>query len=158
MKLKKRRKKERISKEAIRHSSLGDVRFVKETGKLRMFGGGHGQENIDELKKHGIKYKIDKIYPNGVRIGVVPQHKKSPKRKDSNQSWFPSTWTRKTIKRAGEETINAIPYKLPDGMTTFGKYKNVKVGVKRTNGKVATVFAHKYQSEGKRKKRSASKF
>ena len=98
------------------------------------------------LKKRGIEYNITKQYPNGVRVGNVSNHKDKQKRDFDKQTWFPKNWTRKTIKKAGEKTINSIPYKLPDGMNTFGTYKKVKVVVKRTNGRVHTIFPY-YKQE-----------
>ena len=41
--------------------------------------------------------------------------------------------------------------KKPDGKTSIGTYKKVKVGIKRTKGKVATIFPLNKQSGGKRK-------
>jgi hypothetical protein len=151
--IKKKRKKERIDKSAIIHANRGDLRQNEKTGKWRMFGGGHGQTNIRELKKYKIEHIINQTYKNGVRIGDVPNHKKSKKRKGSNQTWFPRIWTAGKIKRAGGKIINAIPYKLPDGRPTYGKYKNVKVGVIRTYGRVSTIFPDKSQPLGIRKQR-----
>ena len=57
---KKRQKKESISKKAIRHSSLGEFTKGDKKHPPRLKGGGHGEENIRELKKRGIDYKIIK--------------------------------------------------------------------------------------------------
>lgn len=144
-------KKEKISKKAIEHSSLGE--FTKGDNKHppHLKSGGHGEENIRELKKRGIDYEITKEYPNGVRIGNVPTHKDKKKRTSNKQSWFPKDWTRDTIKQAGEKTISEEKTKHKDGETSIGTYKKVKVGVIRTKGKVATIFPLNKQSGGKRK-------
>ena len=144
-------KKEKIAKRAIEHSSLGDFTKGDKKHSPRLRSGGHGEENLRELRKKGINYNITKQYPNGVRVGNIPTHKDKQKRNLNKQTWFPKNWTRETIKKAGEKTINSIPYKLPDEMNTFGTYKKVKVVVKRTNGRVHTVFPHYKQSGGKRK-------
>lgn len=144
-------KKEKIGKQAIIHSSLGEFTKGDKKAKPRLLSGGHGEENLLELDRLGIDYQIVAQYPNGVRLGNVPTHKQAKNRKGCGQTWFPKSWTRKTIKRAGEKTINSVPYKLPDGMNMFGTYKKVKVVVKRTHGKPATIFPYYKQSGGKRK-------
>ena len=37
-----------------------------------MKGGGHGQSNI-EFWKNNVDYNINKVYENGVRVGVIKQ-------------------------------------------------------------------------------------
>ena len=54
------------------------------------------------LRNIQIKYNITKIWPNGVRVGNVPNHKNKLKGKDNMQSLFPKNWSAKDIKRAGE--------------------------------------------------------
>lgn len=144
------KRKEKISKKALIHSSLGEYTHGDKQHPPRLNSGGHGEECVKELEKRGIEYNINKQYPNGVRLGNVPTHKKSKKRVGNNQVWFPEKWNRNTIKKAGEKVINSIPYKLPDGMNTFGTYKNVKVVVKRTNGIVSTIFPYHKQSGGRK--------
>lgn len=148
---KKEKKKEKISKKAIHHSSLGEFTQGDKKHPPRLRSGGHGEENIRELKKRGIEYNITKQYPNGVRVGNIPNHEKPKKRTGEGQSWFPKDWTRDTIKRAGEKTIREEKAKKQDGKTSVGTYKKVKVGVIRTKGKVATIFPLNKQSGGKRK-------
>ena len=148
---KKEKKKEKIPKKAIQHSSLGEFTQGDRKHPPRLKSGGHGEENIRELKKRGIDYEITKEYPNGVRVGNVSTHKDKQKRAGEGQSWFPKEWTRDTIKKAGEKTIREEKEKKKDGETSIGTYKKVKVGVKRTKGKVATIFPLNKQSGGKRK-------
>ena len=77
----------------------------------------------------------------GVRIGNVPDHKNPIKKKETNQSWFPEEWSSDKIKKAGEYVANLSTSKaLQNGVTAFGEYDGVRVGVKRTNGEIATVF------------------
>ena len=142
--------KEKISKKAIQHSSLGEFTQGDKKHPPRLRSGGHGEENIRELKKRGIEYNITKQYPNGVRVGNVPNHDKPKKRTGEGQSWFPQDWTRDTIRRAGEKTIREEKEKKIDGKTSVSTYRKVKVGVIRTNGKVATIFPLNKQSGGKR--------
>lgn len=37
--------------------------------------GGHGQEGMDLLDKYKIEYHVEKTFPNGVRVGYIPNHK-----------------------------------------------------------------------------------
>ena len=143
------RKKERISRKAIEHSSLGTFTQGNKHHPPRLASGGHGQENIRELERRGIEYNINKRFPNGVRAGNIPNHKDRFKRTGNNQTWFPENWTRTTIKKAGEKVINTAATKKPDGITATGIYKKVKVGVKRTYGRPATIFPDYNQTGGK---------
>ena len=56
----------------------------KSDERLKLAGGGHSQKGMELLKKYGIAYNIVKIYPNGVRVGNVPDHRE--KRMGINQS------------------------------------------------------------------------
>lgn len=125
--------KEKISKSAIKHSGLGTFNSAN-----RLISGGHSQKNINHLKKNNIKFNIVKTYKNGVRVGNITNHKNQMKKSGTNQSWFPKSWTDNTIKRAGQ--VVARGEKLKDGESKFGHYGNVNVGIKRTNGKIATIF------------------
>ena len=140
-------KKESINNSAVEHSSLGTFILNTNEKKLRLKSGGHGEENLQALKNLGYDYNIVAKYPNGVRLGNIPSHRNKQKRTGDWQVWFPKTWTRDTIKKAGEKTINSIPLKFPDGKNMFGTYDKVKVVVKRKNGKVATVFPY-YKQKG----------
>ena len=124
---------EEISAAAIRHSSKGEY-----TTTNRLKSGGHGQEAIDYMQKKNIAYSIIKVYSNGVRVGYVPDHVNRKKRSGLNQSWFPKEWNGSTIKRAGQYVAKGKKY--DNGITKTKVYKNVRVGIKRTNGKVATIF------------------
>ena len=122
--------------------------------KLRLNNGGHSQKGMELLDKYGIKYNIVKTYPNGVRVGNVPSHKERSKKTGIGQSWFPKSWSDKDIRRAGEHVAGLKGNRrIPDGKTIYGVYKGVRVGVKRTNGKIATVFPDSDQSSVTRRKR-----
>jgi hypothetical protein len=63
------------------------------------------------------------------------------------QSWFPKLWTEKDIRHAGEHVAGLKSNRhVADGETIYGNYKGVRVGVKRTHGKIATVFPDADQS------------
>ena len=68
---------ERISVKALTHSSRGEY---TQTNRLK--SGGHGQEALDYMDRHKIKYNITKTYRNGVRIGNVPHHEKVKKERE----------------------------------------------------------------------------
>lgn len=150
-----------VSDFAVVHSQEG--RFVKTLGKVngkvqfkpRLAAGGHGQAGMDLLDKYGIKYNIVKTYPNGVRVGNVPWHKKAAKAQGIGQSWFPKNWTDKDIKRAGSHVASLKGNRhVSDGVIVYGNYKGVRVGVIRTNGKISTVFPDSDQTSVINKRRN----
>lgn len=115
--------------------------------KLRLNNGGHSQKGMELLDKYGIKYNIEKTYPNGVRIGNIPDHKNPKKSKSMGQSWFPKSWSDKDIRHAGEHVAGLKKNRhMPDGKAIYGVYKGVRVGVIKTNGKIATIFPDADQS------------
>lgn len=114
--------------------------------RLRLNNGGHGQKGMELLDKYGIKYNIVKTYPNGVRIGNIPNHMKKIKRTGIGQSWFPQSWSEKDIRRAGEHVAGLKSNRhVSDGEIIYGIYKGVRIGVIKTNGKIATVFPDSHQ-------------
>ena len=111
---------------------------------------------MNELDKYGIEYHVVKTYPNGVRVGYVPNHKEKRKKTGTGQSWFPKEWTSKDIKRAGEHVANLKHNKsasVKDGKPVFGMWKGVRVGVIRTNGIIATIFPDSNQPTKRRGKK-----
>lgn len=61
---------------AVVHSNEGAYTHPKDKNRrIRLANGGHGQTGMNELDKYGIEYHIVKTYPNGVRVGYVPDHK-----------------------------------------------------------------------------------
>jgi hypothetical protein len=136
-------KKEHISDEVLEHSSKGEY-----TKTNRLKSGGHGQEAIDYMDNHNIKYNIKKTYKNGVRVGNVPEHINRKNRENANHSWFPKNWGRDQIKKAGQ-AIGSKSSK--DENHTTGKYKNVTVTIIRSRGKIATIFPNSNQSSKNKK-------
>lgn len=119
---------------------IGDILLIGTPGKL--------------FDKYGIKYDIVKTYPNGVRVGNIPGHDKKSKRSGTGQSWFPRSWTDKDIKRAGSHVAGLKGNRhMPDGIAVYGTYKGVRVGVIRTNGKIATVFPDSNQTPALNRRR-----
>jgi len=122
--------------------------------KLRLNNGGHSQRGMDLLDKYGIEYHVVKTYSNGVRVGNVPNHMQRTKKNGIGQAWFPKSWSEKDIKHAGEHVAGLKSNrKKPDGQTMWGVYKGVRVGVKKTNGKIATVFPDSNQNSVLRRSR-----
>ena len=116
--------------------------------KLRLNNGGHSQKGMELLDKYGIKYNIVKTYPNGVRVGNVSNHKERSKKTGIGQSWFPKSWSDKDIRHAGEHVAGLKGNRrVADGKKIYGFYKGVRVGVIRTNGKIATVFPDSNQNK-----------
>lgn len=149
-----------VSEFALIHSSEG--KFIKTQvrirGKmqiqLRLASGGHSENGLKLLKKYKIKFNIVKTYENGVRIGNVPNHKEKTKQTGINQAWFPPNWTNNDIRRAGEHVAGLKGNRhIPDGKTIYGTYKGVRVCVKRTHGKIATVFPDSNQNAVLRRKK-----
>ena len=132
-----------VSQFALVHAVEGDFRrsSKKDGGRLRLFNGGHGQKSMSMHERYGIGYKILKTYENGVRIGNVDNHKKKGKRECGEQAWFPKSWREKDIEKAGIHVAKLPSNRhTPDGNPVFGMYHKVRVGVIRTNGKIATIF------------------
>ena len=64
-----------MSQFSLVHSSEGKfTRPQRPTDPLKLVSGGHGQKGMNLLDKYGIAYNIVKIYPNGVRVGVIKTH------------------------------------------------------------------------------------
>lgn len=147
-----------VSDFALVHSNEGTFRWRqthihgKPTKQIRLDGGGHGQKGMDLLDKYHIKYQIVKTYSNGVRVGCIPDHAQKLKRSGIGQSWFPSTWTERDIRRAGEHVASLKHNRhVKDGVSVYGTYKGVRVGVIHTHGKISTVFPDSNQPSSRRK-------
>ena len=139
---------------AVVHSNEGAYTKPQKGQQIRLKSGGHGQTGLKELDKYGIEYHIVKTYPNGVRVGYVPDHKKRAKQEGTNQAWFPTSWTSKDIKHAGEHVANLKGNKhVKDGVIVFGNWKGVRVGVIRTHGQIGTIFPDSNQPFKKRGKK-----
>lgn len=69
--------------------------------RMLMKGGGHGQDNIGLLKENGFEVNIEKIYPNGVRVGNVLRDKSGSKSTGSRQYCFSVSWKTVDIENTG---------------------------------------------------------
>ncbi|MGN1344672.1 MAG: EndoU domain-containing protein [Traorella sp.] len=126
---------------SIVHSNEGAYTKPTKNNRIRLKNGGHGQAGINQLDKYCIKYNVIKTYPNGVRVGNIPSHKNKMKQTGTGQAWFPKSWLSKDIKHAGEHVANLKGNRhSKDGVAVFGMWKGVRVGVIRSNGKIATIF------------------
>lgn len=137
-----------VSDFALVHSNEGTFTYTPKGHHIsKLKSGGHGQAGMDLLDRLGITYNVVKTYSNGVRVGNVPGHKDPNKRVGIGQAWFPKTWTEKDIRKAGEHVAGLkCNRRVPNGKTIFGVYKGVRVGVIRTNGKIAAVFPDSEQA------------
>lgn len=148
----------KVSEFALVHSNEGTFKNVNsrnpKRSPFRMKSGGHGEDNIKLLNKYGIKYNIVKTYPNGVRVGSIVGHLDRGKRINNKQSWFPKSWTSKDIKKAGEHVAALKTNRnVKDGYNMYGSWMGVRVGVKRTNGIVSTIFPDLKQPTKKKRKK-----
>ncbi len=126
---------------AVVHSNEGAYTKPQKGNHIRLKNGGHGQTGMNELDKYGIRYKVEKTYPNGVRVGYVLDHTNKAKRQSMGQTWFPKEWTSRDIKHAGEHVANLKGNRhVKDGEKVYGMWKGVRVGVIRTRGIIATIF------------------
>jgi len=113
-----------------------------KTGEIsRIKRGGHGQSNLDFMDENGLKYNIEMTYENGVRVGNIPNHKVKLKRTGSNHSWFPTTWSNEEIVNAAE-FVAGLPENnsVADDVVMYGKYKDVRVGVIKSYGRISSIF------------------
>ncbi|MEE1306020.1 MAG: EndoU domain-containing protein [Agathobacter sp.] len=125
-----------VTQDRLQHSTLGEF-----NSNGRLVNGGHGQANIDYMDANGIPYNIVKEYPNGVRVGNIPNHKNKFKRTGTGQAWFPKSWTDTDIKNAGEYVANLPENKnVSDGTWVFGEYNGVRVGIIKNDGEIGTII------------------
>ena len=151
-----------VSRSALKHANtgvIGQKLVIIKKGQYyfvpRLRAGGHGEAGRKLLDKKGIQYNIVHTYPNGVRVGNVPDHLHEPKQKGIGQSWFPKNWNGKMIKKAGEHVANLKRnHNMGNGPEhiAYGMYKGVRVGIMKTNGKISTVFPDSDQSKALKSK------
>lgn len=142
----------RVHHGALIHSFDGRFTRNPRTGKIQNIkSGGHGQSALEVMDKNGIKYNIVKTYPNGVRVGNIPSIHNKNKSVGTGMAWFPKAWTTRDMVRAGEH-VSGLKHNrgVKDGVTVWGTYKGVRVGIKKTNGQIATVFPAIVQPRRKR--------
>ncbi len=142
------------SEYSVVHSNEGAYTKPEKGNKIRLKSGGHGHAGMNELEKYGIEYHVVKTYPNGVRVGYIPNHKNKKKQSGTGQAWFPKDWTSKDIKHAGEHVANLKSNRhIKDGVIIYGTWKGVRVGVIRTNRQIATIFPDSKQPNKSKKGR-----
>ena len=67
-------------------------------------------------------------------------------------AWFPKSWTVKDMVRAGEHISGLKSNRgVPDGVTIWGVYKGVRVGLKKTDGQIATIFSDAHKQPNRKK-------
>ena len=145
--------------EAVRdYYIIGSIKEAqKEKSDLRLTSGGYGEGNIELLKKHGIEYKINKVYENGVRVGDIPTHKNITKQRNNNQTWFPKEWSSEKIKKAGEHVLKLKKNQNrneTEREVITGIYDGVNVGVIIFKGIPSAVFPDKDQSEALKRRKT----
>ncbi len=98
--------------------------------------------------------------PGGAFLVVVSDLRikdsiKSKKKKAGNgMAWFPKNWSVKDIVRAGEHVSHLKHNRgVKDGVTIWGTYKGVRVGVIKTHGQVATIFPDAQNQPNRRRKK-----
>lgn len=130
------------SQYSIIHSNEGDfTKPQKKNDRLRLKGGGHGESNLELLRKYHIEYVFTGIYENGVRIGNIPDHKNNNARTGDSHSWFPENWSAKDIRHAGIQISNLKRNRgFSDSKILTGIYKGIKCCVMKTHGKIATIY------------------
>ena len=79
---------------------------MKDGKPSRLKKGGHGQAAIDVMDANGIKYEVNKTYLNGVRVGNIPNAKETFRQSGNHHSWFPKSWTDKTVIAASEYVLS----------------------------------------------------
>lgn len=144
-----------VHHKALIHSFDGEYSRNPRTGAIQNIkSGGHGQSAMNIMDKNGIVYNIVKTYPNGVRVGNIPSIKSKNKKTGTGMAWFPKNWSVKDMVRAGEH-VSRLKHNrgVKDGVTIWGTYKGVRVGVIKTHGQVATIFpdAKSQPSRGRKK-------
>lgn len=127
---------------AVCHSNEGSFGRNKNN-EFTLDSGGHGQSNINLLDKYHIPYVIEKIYPNGVRIGYIKNHISFQKRTTEGQTWFPENWSENDIKQAGRKV--AFAHIKEDNATFTEIVKNIRVCIIKHNGKIESIFPDRNQ-------------
>ncbi len=144
-----------VHHQALIHSFDGEYSRNPRTGAIQNIkSGGHGQSALDVMTRNGIAYNIVKTYPNGVRVGNIPSIKSKIKKTGTGMAWFPKNWSVKDMVRAGEH-VSRLKHNrgVKDGVTIWGTYKGVRVGVIKTHGQVATIFPDAQTQPSRRRKK-----
>jgi hypothetical protein len=133
------KKKLFASKNEMKHSSRGIFGY-KQRKPVKMIKGGHGERNIQYLKKHNLSHAINDIDPNGVRHGQIDCHVRPRERKPRGHVWFPERWNDTTIAKAGSHVANLKKnISKPDHTPMHGKYKKVHVVTYKSRGRICGI-------------------
>ena len=144
-----------VHHQALIHSFDGEYSRNPRTGAIQNIkSGGHSQSALDVMNRNGIAYNIVKTYPNGVRVGNIPSIKSKIKKTGTGMAWFPKNWSVKDMVRAGEH-VSRLKHNrgVKDGVTIWGTYKGVRIGVIKTHGQVATIFPDAQTQPSRRRKK-----
>ncbi len=133
------KKKLTASKNEMIHSSRGIFSFQNRK-PVKMLKGGHGERNIQYLKKHKLPYIINDIDTNGVRHGQINCHTRKREQKPRGHAWFPEKWNDFTIAKAGEHVANLKRNQSKlDHSPMYGKYKKVHVVTYKFRGRICGI-------------------
>ena len=129
----------KVSKREMKHTSRGVFQYINKK-PVKMLKGGHGERNINYLKKNELVHQINHIDSNGVRHGQINCHARPNERKPGGHVWFPKKWNDSTIARAGEHIANLKKnVKKKDHAPMYGKYKKVYVVTYKAFGRICGI-------------------
>ncbi|BAV06498.1 fibronectin type III domain protein [Filimonas lacunae] len=138
------------SADKLEHAVLGDYAPpedpVLSMRPKKMTGGGHGEDGYQYQIKCGYNPEVKYTFDNKVRTGNVPGHEDPLKATGGEQSWYPPDWTKQDISDAEQYVKNHNPAAwtaLPEGGVIYDNYKNVRVGIVKTQGAIGTSFPDK---------------
>ena len=128
-----------VSRNEMKHSSRGIFSYTNRK-PVKMLKGGHGERNIQYLRKHKLSHTINNTDFNGVRHGQIDCHVRPRERKPQGHAWFPEKWSDTTIARAGEHVANLKRNsKKKDHTPMYGKYKKVFVVTYKSRGRICGI-------------------
>lgn len=128
-----------VSINEMKHSSRGIFSYTNRK-PTKMLKGGHGERNIQYLKKNKLSHAVNNTDPNGVRHGQIDCHVRSRERKPRGHVWFPQEWDDATISKAGSHVANLKKNKAKaDHTPMHGKYKKVHVVTYKSRGRVCGI-------------------
>ena len=129
-----------VRKSTLDHTTKGS--FTKSAS--RPTAGFHSQSSFEILKANGTPGIVKQTLPNGVRIGVIDNHKIKSKRETNGQTWFPENWTDDDILNAATAVINDSQNKVSDILYSgFYKCHGSNVRLKVFINKPGTIFPDK---------------
>ena len=129
----------KASKNEMKHSSRGIFQYC-DRRPTKMLKGGHGERNIQYLRKYKLSHKINDIDRNGVRHGQIDCHVRARERKSRGHVWFPEKWSDNTISKAGEHVANLKRNRnKADHVPMHGKYMTVHVVAYKSKGRICGI-------------------